>query len=482
MKFAIPRIWREPTDHITNCYFCMVDPSKRREGKNATPVVYPDLPSSIAPVPHCPELPVPLPPNKHQPAEDSDSSEEEQSGDPDFNSEETVGERNPYYPNQRDLNDLIRDLGLTKSNAELLTSRLKEWDLLDENVKVGSQRKRHEEFSRFFSSKTGLCFCHDVSGLFEAIGIPCNPNEWRLFIDSSSRSLKAVLLHNWNKFPSIPVAHSVQLKEEYNNVKTLLEALKYADYGWEVIGDFKMMAFLMGLQGGFTKFPCYLCLWDSRDTASHYKRKQWPSRTEYLVGKHNVKCEPLVKPEKILFPPLHLKLGLMKQFVSALDKESDAFRYLRNFFPKLSDAKVKAGVFVGPQIKKILQSGEFSDKLSRVEREAWESFAAVVNSFLGNHKASNYVSLVEDLVRNYEKMGCRMSLKVHVLDAHLRNFKENMGAYSEEHGERFHQDMREFERRYQGAYDAKMMGDYVWCLIRESDLQYRRKCRKTVHF
>ena len=194
MKFAIPRIWREPTDHITNCYFCMVDPSKRREGKNATPVVYPDLPSSIAPVPHCPELPVPLPPNKHQPAEDSDSSEEEQSGDPDFNSEETVGERNPYYPNQRDLNDLIRDLGLTKSNAEPLTSRLKEWDLLDENVKVGSQRKRHEEFSRFFSSKTGLCFCHDVSGLFEAIGIPCNPNEWRLFIDSSSRSLKAVLL------------------------------------------------------------------------------------------------------------------------------------------------------------------------------------------------------------------------------------------------------------------------------------------------
>ena len=36
-------------------------------------------------------------------------------------------------------------------------------------------------------------------------------------------------------------------------------------------------------------------------------------------------------------------------------------------------------------------------------------------------------------------MGCRMSLKVHILDAHLDKFKDNMAAYSEEQGERFHQ-------------------------------------------
>ena len=52
MKFAIPRIWREPTDHTNNCYFCMVDPSKRQTGKNAPAIVYPSIPSSIAPVPH----------------------------------------------------------------------------------------------------------------------------------------------------------------------------------------------------------------------------------------------------------------------------------------------------------------------------------------------------------------------------------------------------------------------------------------------
>ena len=52
-----------------------------------------------------------------------------------------------------------------------------------------------------------------------------------------------------------------------------------------------------------------------------------------------------------------------------------------------------------------------------------------------------------------------MSLKVHILDSHLDKFKENMGAYSEEQGERFHQDILDFERRYQGQYNENMMGD-----------------------
>ena len=87
----------------------------------------------------------------------------------------------------------------------------------------------------------------------------------------------------------------------------------------------------------------------------HYHRKDWPQRTEFSVGKSNVKWEPLKKPQKVLMPPLHIKLGLIKQFVAALDKESAAFKYLPVLFPKLSEAKVKAGIFVGPQIKKIIE-------------------------------------------------------------------------------------------------------------------------------
>jgi len=53
-------------------------------------------------------------------------------------------------------------------------------------------------------------------------------------------------------------------------------------------------------------------------------------------------------------------------------------------------------------------------------------------------------------------MDCRMSLKVHILDAHLHSFKENMSAYFEEQGERFHQDIQYFERHYQGTYNEHM--------------------------
>ena len=141
-------------------------------------------------------------------------------------------------------------------------------------------------------------------------------------------------------------------------------------------------------------------------------------------------------------PPLHIKLGLIIQFVKALDKDGAAFKYLQNLFPKLSEAKVKGGIFIGPQVKLILKSDEFLETLNAVEKD-------------------NYAELVANLVNSYGNMGCRMSMKVHMLDAHLDEFKENLGAYSEEHGERFHQDIKDFESRYQGQYNESMMGDYI---------------------
>ena len=58
-------------------------------------------------------------------------------------------------------------------------------------------------------------------------------------------------------------------------------------------------------------------------------------------GNKNVLHTPLVDRDKILMPPLHIKLGLMKSFVKKLDSDTDAFQYLHNKFPGLSYAKVK---------------------------------------------------------------------------------------------------------------------------------------------
>jgi len=65
------------------------------------------------------------------------------------------------------------------------------------------------------------------------------------------------LLHNGNEFSSIPVGHSVHMKEEYENVKTLLDMIKYTSHNWELFGDFKMLAFLLGQQGGIQNIPAF---------------------------------------------------------------------------------------------------------------------------------------------------------------------------------------------------------------------------------
>ena len=77
--------------------------------------------------------------------------------------------------------------------------------------------------------------------------------------------------------------------------------------------------------------------------------------------KKNVANLPLVQRDKILMPPLHIKLGLMKNFVKAMDNDSDAFRYLRDKFPELCDAKIKEGIFIGPQMRKIAADKQFEE-------------------------------------------------------------------------------------------------------------------------
>jgi hypothetical protein len=45
-----------------------------------------------------------------------------------------------------------------------------------------------------------------------------DPSKWRLFIDASERSLNGVLLHSGKLFGSVPVVHSVPLKESFENL------------------------------------------------------------------------------------------------------------------------------------------------------------------------------------------------------------------------------------------------------------------------
>jgi len=54
-----------------------------------------------------------------------------------------------------------------------------------------------------------------------------------------------------------------------------------------------------------------------------------------------------------------------------------------------------------------------------------------------------------------------MSQKLHFLHSHLNFFPENCGAVSDEHGERFHQDICSMEKRYQGKWNCAMLAE-LW--------------------
>jgi hypothetical protein len=75
----------------------------------------------------------------------------------------------------------------------------------------------------------------------------------------------------------------------------------------------------------------------------------------------NVENQPLVEPSKILSSSMHLKVGLMKNFVKAMNQAAVVFTHLRETFPRLSKVKLKEGIFIGPQVRdliKLLQGDE----------------------------------------------------------------------------------------------------------------------------
>ena len=136
---------------------------------------------------------------------------------------------------------MVRDLDLPKVSAVLLGFRLKSRNMLDSEVTFSWYKHREKEYLPFFTKEDDLVYCVDIKGLIEKLGTTYEPSDWRLFIDSSKRSLKAVLLHNGNTFASIPLAHSIHMKESYENMEIWLSKWKYHDHAWKVCVDTKVL-------------------------------------------------------------------------------------------------------------------------------------------------------------------------------------------------------------------------------------------------
>jgi len=465
LQFGVPMVWREPSNHSTDCYFCQFS-VKKYNRNSLKSIKYPDLPSARRPIPHIQGEPKPISPQLsglETAAEcGPDPIDETDSSDPDFEVPSTS-----QRISKEQLHSLSCDLVLSKKKSELLASRLNKQGALDQSAKVSSFRKRGTPFEKFFTEADGLVYCSNVPDLMKTLNISETAGSWRLFIDSSRASLKAVLLHKGNILPSIPIGYSRDLGETYENLQLLLQHVSYPSHQWKICADFKVIGIILGLQSGNTKHPCFLCEWDSRARTSHYIKKKWPTRSKLIPGQKNIKHKALVSPRDIILPPLHIKLGLAKNFIKGLSKTGRARQHLSLCFPQLSTAKIDEGVLTGPQIKKLIDDPSFTALLDEKEKQAWSSFITLVRNFLGNHKSPSYINDVKHLLEAYKGMGCNMSLKIHYLHSHLDFFPENLGDESDEHGERFHQEFSPYENRFNRNQLKSLLGDYCWSIAQK---------------
>ena len=194
---------------------------------------------------------------------------------------------------------------------------------------------------------------------------------------------------------------------------------EYVD-SWNVIGTRRRIQ----------KFSMSPLQMDSRARDIHWTMEDWPKRKDLIPGSQNVIHANLVDKQKILLPPLHIKLGIMKQFFKVLYRSGSCLQHLSIKFLILSEAKVKEGIFDGPQIEKLMKDAAFMNSMNNIDCHAWNAFVEVVRSFLGDVKYPRYKEIVENMLEKLRVYGCNISLKLHLLHSHLDHFPGNLGTFS----------------------------------------------------
>lgn len=459
MLFGIPMKWTTNVDvngehDAENCYGCKNFHAGMNVKKEIQLVA---VASAQMPIGHSEFIPVPVPTQRSP-----DFSDFTVGTDFTFTSDSTYvpstsaaadSHKEPILITQQKLNFIVAKLELSKKKSEMLASWLKYSNLLAPDVRVTTFRNRQIECQKLFKVAKGntFAYCPDVELLMHEMNIKYKSNDWRLFIDSSKNGLKAILLHKTNKLPEIPIAYSTDTKETYEKMKEILKLVKYDKHQWRICCDLKVVAMLCGLQGGYTKYMCFMCNWDSRFKGDQYCFHGWQDRTTHEIGKANVIGKALVPKEKILLPPLHVKLGIVKSFLKTIAKRDVVLTTLKGIFGGISPKKLKNGVVNGPDIRKLIQSSHadtFENVLIDNETTAWTAVKEIIAGLLGKHRSTTYEADVNKMMDAFRMIGVNMSLKIHFLHHHLNYFGQQLATESDEQGERYHQIAMPFECRY----------------------------------
>ena len=138
-----------------------------------------------------------------------------------------------------ELDELVRDLKLSKGGCVKLLSLLKEKNLLVEPIDVHCYDEREKEIEPFFSELDGTPFIKNINGLFRWLNFIYEPTEWLLYIRFRNSKLKCFLIHKPKEYKSLPFLLSNEVKDPYQILKNILEIVNYKQHNWSLYGDFK---------------------------------------------------------------------------------------------------------------------------------------------------------------------------------------------------------------------------------------------------
>ena len=244
------------------------------------------------------------------------------------------------------------------------------------------------------------------------------------------------------------------------------------------IGSNKVIGLLMGMQAGFTKYCCFLCLWDSRAVSQHYKQKD---ALLFLANtaSRRILWWTLIRCFFLLFTSSLVWWRISWRCCTKIVLPSNTCLSCSQVLVLQSSKRASLPDLRSEKCWRILI---FEELLNLKELRAWEAFKSVCSGFLGNIRVPDYQACIEKLLNSYEDMGCLMLLNIHFLHSHLNFFPPNLGTVSDEHGERFYQDITLMESTYQGKWNPGIMGDFYWMLLRDIPEAKCTRSSKKTHF
>ena len=261
--------------------------------------------------------------------------------------------------------------------------------------------------------------------------------------------------------------------ENYENIQKIFSHIKnFESIKYHICNDLKATSIILGIQNASSKHPCPFCVVDDlgvnhdpsidhtprtfgsiKDNASEYKNnncKRSEAKEYYncielplIPGEGTVEIGDIVVP-----PELHIMQGVVKHLYDNMCKEWDgASQWLTNI--GIQPQKYHSGSFLGNHCHVILQN---VDELRRIAPInilkyvlAFEAFSKLVHACFGLELRDNYEELIKIFTTAFMELGISVTLKVHVVMAHIGKFCDKFGAlgwFSEQATESSHSDFK----------------------------------------